>query len=82
MLSPGVIALISVPYFYPLRRLKARLGFYRNPKSTNNLQFYQYVFTEKEFKQSMSAQGFEVIDRYSYDSHKGIRMRFLDLSGF
>lgn len=72
VLAPGGIALISVPYFHSLRRLKAWLGLYRKPP-TNNLEFYQYAFTAPEFIDILQCNGFEIIDRIPYDGLKGIK---------
>ena len=70
VLKPGGVALISVPHFHGLRRLKARLGFYRG--EPQGLAFYQYAFTVSEFTQLLEAAGFTVIDGLAYDSYKGI----------
>ena len=48
ILKKDGIALISVPYINPLRRIKALLGsYYRGP---TDLPFYQYAFSKTEFK--------------------------------
>ena len=71
VLKPGGVALISVPYFHPLRRLKAGLGLYRG--RPDGLEFYQYAFTETEFISLLRAAGFEVIDQMLYDGFKGVK---------
>jgi SAM-dependent methyltransferase len=71
VLAPGGVALISVPYFHPLRRLKARLGLYRG--QVDGLEFYQYAFTENEFSGLLEEAGFQVIDRMPYDGFKGVK---------
>lgn len=58
------IALISVPYFSSLRRLKARLNLYRRP--TEALHFYQYAFTKEELSTLLTEHGFEVLDTFNY----------------
>lgn len=65
------VALISVPYFNPLRCLKARLGFYRG--RPDSLEFYQYAFTEKEFITLLHEAGFKIIDKMLYDGFKGVK---------
>lgn len=70
VLRPGGVALVSVPSFHVLRRLKARLGAYRD--ATETLSFYQYAFTAPEFGARFEECGFEVVDAYGYDSYKGI----------
>jgi SAM-dependent methyltransferase len=71
VLEPGGMALISVPYFHPLRRLKARLGLYRG--QPDDLEFYQYAFTETEFTTLLRASGFKIIDQVIYNGFKGVK---------
>ncbi|NJN95347.1 MAG: class I SAM-dependent methyltransferase [Anaerolineales bacterium] len=71
VLQPGGVALISVPYFHSLRRLKARLGLYR--EQPDGLDFYQYAFTQAEFAAYLQAAGFKVITWFPYGSFKGIK---------
>jgi SAM-dependent methyltransferase len=71
ILQPGGVALISVPWFNPLRRRKAQLGFYRG--ITTELEFYQYAFTGEEFTQIVSCWGFELVDSMSYQTLKGLK---------
>ena len=71
VLEPGGVALISVPFFHPLRRLKARLRLYRG--KPDGLEFYQYAFAEAEFSALLRRAGFRVADRMPYDGAKGMR---------
>jgi SAM-dependent methyltransferase len=71
VLMPGGVALISVPFFHSLRRLKARLGLYRD--QPGELEFYQYAFTEKEFRAILERAGFNIIDTMHYDGFKGVK---------
>lgn len=57
VLKPGGQIFISVPYFDPVRRLKARLRFFTEPVS---LPFFQYGFSEKEFTQCLRDAGFTI----------------------
>jgi SAM-dependent methyltransferase len=70
VLRPGGVALISVPCFHLLRRLKARLGAYRGAPAEG--AFYQYAFTADEFRALVARSGFEVLRVYGYDAYKGI----------
>lgn len=71
VLTVGGIACISVPYMNYLRRVKARIGYYRgNPKL---LPFYQYAFSAKEFSRILEGAGFEVIAKYQYSGYKGVK---------
>jgi len=70
VLRPGGIAFFSVPYLNPIRRLKARLGYYQgNPQG---MEFYQYAFSEVEVRSLLERAGFHILARYVYDGMKGI----------
>ena len=71
VLGAGGVALFSVPCFHPLRRLKARLGFYRG--SNDGLEFYQYAFTGTEFTALLQLAKFKVIEQILYDGLKGVK---------
>jgi SAM-dependent methyltransferase len=68
--APDGLALISVPFYHPLRQFKARVGIYRNP--IDGLEFYQYAFTKVEFSKLLRQAGFKIIDYQIYDYAKGI----------
>ncbi len=70
VLTDGGIALISVPYFHSLRKLKSRLGAYS--KKNDDLFFYQYAFTRSEFGDILNKHGFEVVEWFHYDPIKGL----------
>ena len=71
ILRPGGVALISVPYFHILRRIKARLGMFN--ADPGELAFYQYAFHPREFQDIVEQAGFEIIALYAYDPVKGIK---------
>ena len=71
VLEPGGVALISVPYYHALRRLKARIGLYQG--RVDGMEFYQYAFTETEFTYLLQLAAFNVIDKMLYDVPKGVR---------
>ena len=64
-------AFFSVPYFHPLRRLKARLGLYRG--RPDGLKFYQYAFTEADFAARLRSAGFRIVGKMPYGGFKGVR---------
>src|SRR5262245_23227714 len=70
VVRPGGIALVSVPSFHGLRRLKSRLGAYREEPSES--AFYQYAFTGDEFCGFVRDSGFGIVRVYGYDAYKGI----------
>ena len=71
VLKPGGIALVSVPWFNPLRRLRATTIGYGD--GVEGLEFYQFAFTEQEFSEILTNCGFEVVEVTSYDSCKGLK---------
>lgn len=70
VLDSDGLALISVPFFHPIRQLKAQMGVYRF--NINGLQFYQYAFTRAEFSGLLENAGFRIIHYMTYDYFKGI----------
>ncbi len=71
VLSPGGMALISVPYLNFLRRLKLNVGAFKG--SEHGLDFYQYAFSPKEFDQLLRKAGFEVVAHRQYGGFKGVK---------
>lgn len=74
VLDSGGFALISVPYFHPLRQLKAHLGMYRG--LSEGLEFYQYAFSDAEFASILRASGYKIVDQMLYDGYKGVKDEF------
>lgn len=70
VLSDRGVMLVSVPYFHPLRKLKARCGLYR--ARVDGLPFYQYAFTTSEFIGILQQSGFAVVDTFVYGALKGL----------
>lgn len=70
VLRPGGIAIITVPQFNALRRLRGRLGAYREPVA--GLEFYQYAFRPSEFLAILRNAGFEILARSGYDTWKAV----------
>lgn len=71
VLSDDGVMLISVPYFHPLRRVKARLGLYRG--RVDGLAFCQYAFTAEEMNTILQQMGFTIVDTFLYDGFKGVK---------
>lgn len=72
VLQPGGIALVSVPHFNAVRRIKSLLGLYQKDVP-RDLLFYQYAFTEKELDDHLRKAGFEILDHFRYDGFKGLK---------
>lgn len=70
VLKPGGIAVITVPYLNPIRRLKAK--WHRYEGRPTDLPFYQYAFSETEFADYLRKAGFELVDRQPYGGYKGV----------
>lgn len=71
ILKPGGVAVVSVPWFHPLRRRKAEKNRYDD--HPGSLEFYQYAFTEEEFTSILEDCGFEILHIDSYDPLKGLK---------
>jgi SAM-dependent methyltransferase len=77
-LRPGGVAIITVPYFSPARRVRAMLGgFPRESAGVDGLEFYQFFFTAREIRRQVEAAGFRIVEVNSYDARKG----FTDVLG-
>lgn len=70
VVKPGGIAIVSVPYFNSLRKMKAVMGAYR--RKCAGMEFYQYAFSKKEFAGILLDAGFEVLRYFPYNSYKCI----------
>ena len=79
VLRPGGIAIFTVPWFHPFRRLKARLGFYSSKRAPVQ-PFYQYAFSTEEFNGLVSTAGFRVLKNDTYGHFKGIKDEFPPLA--
>ena len=73
-LAPGGVAIVTTPFFSPLRRTRAMLGgFARSQAGGEMLPFYQYYFSLRELRSFLRGAGLEPIDWGTYDSYKGIK---------
>lgn len=70
-LRPGGIAVITTPYFNPLRRLRARLGCY--DAGPGELAFYQYLFTRRDLEMQIRSAGLAPVRVDAYDLYKGLK---------
>jgi SAM-dependent methyltransferase len=71
VLAPGGIAVIAVPHFHRLRKLKARLGGYHG--DVMDREFYQYAFSFGEFADLLQVAGFSILSSSAVNSFKGIK---------
>lgn len=75
ILKPGGTMLISVPYFNPLRRWRAKRGAYQDDVS--GLNFYQYAFTREEFCRILEEADFEIEATHSYAHQNTLNQELL-----
>ena len=71
VLRPGGVAVISVPHFNLLRRIKARLKQFA--KGPGKGRFYQYAFTRSEFVLILERAGFRILQIQSVSPIKGAK---------
>ncbi len=64
VINPGGVLMILLPYFNTLRRWHARRGVFK--QNVDGLDFYQYVFSCKEFCGILESVEFKIETRYSY----------------
>lgn len=77
VLAPGGIGIFTVPWFHPLRQLKARLGAYRSPRP--DLPFYQFAFGTDEFTGLLRGAGFNIKHISGMAAFKGLKDEFKPL---
>lgn len=74
VLRPGGIAMISTPYFSPLRRGRAALGRDRpRTPAPDPADFYQFFFSGHHLRSMLREAGLQPIATDTYDTYKGIK---------
>jgi len=71
VLAENGLLFVSVPYFNPLRKLKARLGLIAHEPMADD--FYQYAFQRSDFAAILNEMGFEIVAVYPYGQAKGLK---------
>lgn len=73
---------VTIPWFSPLRRLKARLGIFQrySPDIPMN-NFYEYMLSDSVVVRDIEKQGFTCVLRHPYDAVKGLKDEVRFLSG-
>lgn len=73
VLKPGGYLLLSVPYFSPLRRLRARTGSYLpSTLVPPRAEFYQFAFQPSEFERFLGVAGFAVTEVVPFSASIGL----------
>lgn len=75
VLAPGGVAIFTVPFFSPLRKLKAAVGCFSG-KPTKKEFFYQYALSREEMTSMLRAHHFSVEALRYYAAWKGVKDEF------
>lgn len=74
VIKPGGYLFLTFPVMSPLRRLKARLGYYKTVDHTIEPDnFYEFALDTNYVVRGLAAQGFVKICTYPYDALKGLK---------
>lgn len=70
----GGYAFVSFPYMSPLRKLKAKLGFYKLQTQTSEPKnFYQFALNPETVVSTFKKSGFKLLEQKPYDGFSGLR---------
>lgn len=74
VLKPNGTLFLTFPWMSPLRRLKARLGFFPSLTGQEKINtFYEFMLDGQRVVRELAAQGFDCIWSYRYDALKGFK---------
>ncbi len=73
LIRPGGYAFVTVPSMSPLRRLKARLGFYGRWEEVGKEHFYQFVLPSERVIRDFEAAGFKLVATKGRGGYKGFK---------
>jgi SAM-dependent methyltransferase len=73
VLVNGGYLFMSIPSMAPLRRLKAKLGLYRELTGRRKGSLYQYVLSPDAVLRDLEANGFELIEKRPLSGLKGFK---------
>jgi len=75
VIKPKGYLFLTFPYISPLRKLKARLGFYKTwkPDSVKKDDFYQFILDKEKVKANIEKYGFELVLKCPFDATKGLK---------
>lgn len=83
VIKPGGYLFLTFPVMSPLRKLKARLGFYKElDHAANHDNFYEFMLDKRRVVSHLSTYGFLTVRTYSYDALKGLKDEFKVLKPF
>ncbi|MES0207919.1 class I SAM-dependent methyltransferase [Mesorhizobium sp. M0028] len=78
LICPGGYAFVTVPSMSPLRRLKAKLGFYPSIVGRDTAGFYQFILSPRSIVQEFEEHGFRFVSSKPRGGFKGLK----DEAGF
>lgn len=65
---------LTVPWFSPLRKLKAKMGLFDSfSKDTDMSHFYEFMLDDKTLIKDVERHGFGLVSRHPYDAVKGLK---------
>lgn len=73
VLISGGYVFLSFPYMSPLRKLKAKLGLYREFNGEGEDNFYQFVLDSEAVIRDFEASGFSLLGKRCLDGIKGFK---------
>ncbi len=74
VLKPSGYAFVTFPYMSPLRKLKAKLGFYKEFKNEGEPKdFYQFALDKKKVLNVFSSHGLGLLHSRPMDAVKGLK---------
>ena len=74
VIKPEGYFFLTFPHLSSLRKLKAKLGFYKIFKSNSKVNdFYQFILNAEKVKADVEKCGFKLILKHPYNATKGIK---------
>jgi ubiquinone/menaquinone biosynthesis C-methylase UbiE len=79
VIKAGGYLFITFPYMSPLRKIKAKLGFYKLLTGEEIKHFYQFVLNKESVVSELQRKGFELVECIPHDAVTGLREEVLML---
>jgi len=75
VIKPGGYLFLTFPYMSPLRKFKAKLGFYPifKKEKVNVDKFYQFILNAEKVKKDVEKYSFKLCLQYPFDATKGLK---------
>jgi len=82
VIKPNGYLFLTFPYMSPLRRLKAKLNFYKIFQNYSDNNFYEFIFDNNQVKKRVEKYGFSFCLKYPFDATKGLKDEIFLLKPF